>query len=218
MSTFQPQRLDGSTTNVITVTSGTKLVGESPGAFYMEGMVIQVAYAQTPIGNTYTLNYTYDLCPIPDMFIDFKPIYSTSRIYITAMVNCNAPHVTSYGFFRDGINMQTQYLNQIKQPTLTVYGATTGSYGARPGFFNWQGANNNVHGSLHTTYPGEDRADLMWNAWLQFWDVDNRSNARRRYEVGVNASWGDSIRTLKINDRDTNDMRSICSLCVMEIA
>jgi hypothetical protein len=217
MSTLSPQRLDGSTGNNITVTSGTTLKGEVPGAFMMEGMCIQVAYAETPVGNTYTLNYTLDLCIIPDMYIDFKPVYATSKIYLMAMVNGNFPHVSSVGFFRDGVNMQKNWINQIQSPAATTISDVNGTTTYTPGGWGWQGNNNNVFASLHTTYPGYDATDRIWNYWIQYSDVDNRSNARRRYQVGVNASWGDTIRAFKVNDRDSNDMRSITNLCVMEI-
>lgn len=217
MSTFQPQRLDGATTNVITVTSGTTLKGESMGAFHCEGMVIQVQWAETPINNTYALNYTMDLHPIPDLVIDFKPVYSTSRIYMCAMVNCNQPHVCSYGFFRDGTNMSITYNNQFLAPPAISVALAAQTVSLNNGSTNQQ-VNNNVHGSLLTTYPGWDVSGNMRNTWIQSWDLDNRSNARRRYQVGVNASWGDSIRTLIINDRDSYDMRSKTTFCVMEIA
>ena len=93
MSTFQPVRLDGSTTNVVNVTSGTTLKGEVPGAFQMDGLLVQVAFAETPIGNYYDLSFGYELMIIPDLYVDFKPLFATSKIYLTAMINCNAPHV-----------------------------------------------------------------------------------------------------------------------------
>jgi hypothetical protein len=152
MSTFQPNRIDGSTTNGITVTSGTTLKGESMGAFHCEGMVIQVQWAETPINNTYTLNYTLDLHPIPDLFIDFKPVYSTSRIYMCAMVNCNQPHVCSYGFFRDGTNMSLTYNNQFTAPPAIAVALSAQTISLNNGSTNQQ-VNSNVHGSLLTTYP-----------------------------------------------------------------
>lgn len=217
MSTLQPQRLDGADGNNITVTSGTVLKGEAPGAFQMEGLVVQVAYAETPVGNYYDLNYQYNLHAIPDLYIDFKPVFATSRILLTCMLNCNAPHVTSFGFLRDGLNLQQFYVNQIASPASVTASDVSGSVTYSPGTWGWQGNNQNVFGSLHTTYPGNDVVDQMWNFFIQSMDTDNRSNARRRYQVGVGASWGDSIRGLRINDRNSGDMRSITSLCVMEV-
>ena len=217
MSTLQPQRLDGATTNVITVTSGTTLKGEAPGAFQAEGLVIQVQWAETPAGNYYALNYTMDLHPIPDLVIDFKPIFSTSRIYLMAMVNCNSPHVTSYGFFRDGVNLGITYNNQYQAPPAIAVVLTSGAVSLNNGAMNQQ-MNSNVHGSTLTKYPGWDVASDMECTWIQAWDLDNRDNARRRYQVGVNASWNDSIRTLYVNDRTSLDMRSKTTFCVMEVA
>ena len=217
MSTFQPQRLDGSTRNDITVTSGTVLKGEAPGAFQAEGMVVQVAFAETPAGNVYDLNYTYELAAIPDMYIDFKPIFATSRILLTCMLNINQPHVTSFGFLRDGLNISSQYFSLVQQPASVTASDVQGTVTYSPGSWGTLGNNSNVFGSIHTTYMGWDATDRMCNFFMQCMDFDNRSNARRRYQVGVNASWGDSIRGLRVNDRASGDMRSITTMCVMEI-
>ena len=130
---------------------------------------------------------------------------------------CNSPHVTSYGFFRDGVNLGITYNNQFQAPPAIAVSLTSGAVSLNNGAMNQQ-INSNVHGSTITKYPGWDVTSDMECTWLQAWDLDNRSNARRRYQVGVNASWNDSIRTLYVNDRTSLDMRSKTTFCVMEVA
>ena len=149
MSTFQPVRLDGSTTNVVNVTSGTTLKGEVPGAFQMDGLLVQVAFAETPIGNYYDLSFGYELMIIPDLYVDFKPLFATSKIYLTAMINCNAPHVSSFGFFRDGVNLSAEFLPQLPMPAAVTASDVQGTANYSPGGWASQYANNNVVGSMH---------------------------------------------------------------------
>ena len=216
MSTFQPVRLDGSTTNVVNVTSGTTLKGEVPGAFQMDGLLVQVAFAETPIGNYYDLSFGYELMIIPDLYVDFKPLFATSKIYLTAMINCNAPHVSSFGFFRDGVNLSAEFLPQLPMPAAVTASDVQGTANYSPGGWASQYANNNVVGSMHTTYPGADTTDYMWNFLMQSIDQETGTNARRRYQVGAAASWGDGRQSMRINDRGSGDMRSVTNLCVME--
>jgi len=217
MSTLQPVGLDGATGANIKITSGTTLKGEVPGAFSAEGLVIQVAYAETPVGNYYDLNYTLELSAIPDMFIDFKPVYATSKILLTSMISINQPHVTSFGFLRDGLNITARQFSLGPTPAAVTASDYTGAVTYAPGSMSTLQQNSNVVGGLHTVYMNWDAADKMCNFFLQQQDFDNRSNATRRYQVGVNASWGDSVRSLRINDRSSGDMRAISNLCVMEI-
>jgi hypothetical protein len=47
-------------------------------------------------------------------------------------------------------------------------------------------------------------------------DMPNTTNPCT-YSVGVSASWGGSVRNLYVNDRASNDMRSISSLVAVEV-
>ena len=104
------------------------------------------------------------------------------------MINSNARHVTSFGFLRNNGLL------------------TSGLSG-----------NSNVgSGSVATTYHDADRGGDMYNCVIQYMDMPNTTNPCT-YSVGVSASWGGSVRDLYINDRDSNDMRSISSLAAYEI-
>tara|TARA_A200000159_G_scaffold164185_1_gene192876 strand:+ start:768 stop:1667 length:900 start_codon:yes stop_codon:yes gene_type:complete len=129
-----------------------------------------------------------NLTPIPDLEVTIQPSHTNSKILLMAMINSNARHVTSFGFLRN---------NGI---------ITTGLSG-----------NTNVgSGSVATTYNGDDNAGNMYNTFIQYMDMPNTQNPTT-YSVGASASWSGGTRDLYINDRDSNDMRSISSLIAMEV-
>ena len=63
---------------------------------------------------------------------------------------------------------------------------------------------------------GTDDNDDMKNVFIQYMDMPNTTNPLT-YSVGASASWSGGNRNLYINDRSSNDMRSICSLTAYEI-
>lgn len=78
--------------------------------------------------------------------------------------------------------------------------------------------NTNSNGSIATMYPNSDVAGNMWNIYIEYMDTVT-STSTINYKAAACASWaGDTSRTLWINDRDSNDMRSISTLTIMEIA
>ena len=129
-----------------------------------------------------------NLSPIPNLEVTIQPSHTNSKILLMAMINSNARHVTSFGFLRNNSTL------------------TSGLSG-----------NSNVgSGSVATTYHDADRGGDMYNCFIQYMDMPNTTNPCT-YSVGVSASWGGSVRDLYINDRDSNDMRSISSLTAYEI-
>ena len=129
-----------------------------------------------------------NLSPIPNLEVTIQPSHTNSKILLMAMINSNARHVTSFGFLRNNSTL------------------TSGLSG-----------NSNVgSGSVATTYHDADRGGDMYNTMIQYMDMPNTTNPCT-YSVGVSASWGGGTRDLYINDRDSNDMRSISSLAAYEI-
>ena len=129
-----------------------------------------------------------NLSPIPNLEVTIQPSHTNSKVLLVAMINSNARHVTSFGFLRNNGTL------------------TSGLSG-----------NSNVgSGSVATTYHDADRGGDMYNCVIQYMDMPNTTNPCT-YSVGVSASWGGSVRDLYINDRDSNDMRSISSLAAYEI-
>jgi len=129
-----------------------------------------------------------NLTPIPDLEVTIQPSHTNSKILLMAMINSNARHVTSFGFLRNN-------------------GIIT----------NGLSGNTNVSsGSVATTYHNRDTGGDMFNCFIQYMDMPNTQNPTT-YSVGASASWSGGTRDLYINDRDSNDMRSISSLIAMEV-
>ena len=129
-----------------------------------------------------------NLAPIPDLEVTIQPSHTSSKILLIAMVNSTCRHVTSFGFLRNN-SILTRNLN---------------------------GNSNVSSGSLATRYSGDDTDGHMNNVHLQYMDHPNTTNPLT-YTVGAAASWSGSTRNLYINDRDSQDMRSISTLIAMEI-
>ena len=129
-----------------------------------------------------------NLSPIPNLEVTIQPSHTDSKILLMAMINSNARHVTSFGFLRNN-SVLTTGLN---------------------------GNTNTGSGSVATTYHNRDTGGDMFNCFIQYMDMPNTTNPLT-YSVGVTASWGGGTRDLYINDRDSNDMRSISSLTAYEI-
>ena len=129
-----------------------------------------------------------NLSPIPNMEVTIQPSHTNSKVLLVAMINATSRHVFSAGFLRNN-GVLTSGLN----------------------------GNNNVgSGSIATTYIGDDTDGHMMNTMIQYMDMPNTTNPCT-YSVGVSSSWSGGNRNLYINDRDSNDMRSICSLAAYEI-
>ena len=129
-----------------------------------------------------------NLSPIPNMEVTIQPSHTNSKVLLVAMINATSRHVFSAGFLRN---------NGV---------LTSGLSG-----------NSNVgSGSVATTYIGDDTDGHMMNTMIQYMDMPNTTNPCT-YSVGVSSSWSGGNRNLYINDRDSNDMRSISSLTAYEI-
>lgn len=156
------------------------------------GEVLGMGYAQTP-ATRYTLN-TNNLsdagATIPSLSVSFTPTRTTSKVIITASIAHNNRHVYSFGVKRDG--------------TLLTAGAANAN-------------NDNTTGAVVTGYHGEDVTSQMIVTTFSFEDSSVAAGDTYSYEICGTASWSNSVRDLLINDRDSNDMRSISSMTVTEI-
>ena len=129
-----------------------------------------------------------NLSPIPNLEVTIQPSHTDSKILLMAMINSDARHVSSFGFLRNNSVLTS----------------------------NLSGNTNVGSGSVSTTYHGTDDNDDMKNVFIQYMDMPNTTNPLT-YSVGASASWSGGNRNLYINDRDSNDMRSISSLTAYEI-
>lgn len=129
-----------------------------------------------------------NLTAIPNLEVTIQPSHTSSKILLIAMVNSNAVHVNTMGFLRN---------NSILTDGLP--------------------SNTNVSsGSVSTTYDGNSTEDHMMNKVLMYMDHPNTTNPLT-YTVGASSSWGGTLYNLYINDRNSNDMRSISSLIAVEV-
>ena len=129
-----------------------------------------------------------NLSAIPNLEVTIQPTHTDSKILLCAMINSDARHDSSFGFLRN---------NSVLTSNLSC--------------------NTNVgSGSVSTTYHGTDDNDDMKNVFIQYMDMPSTTNPLT-YSVGASASWSGGNRNLYINDRSSNDMRSVCSLTAYEI-
>lgn len=178
--------------NTVTIESGARwtLIGGEDNDVG-EGQVMQVRYSQTP-PNRYLVQ-SNELAVIPDLEVTIQPSHTNSKILLIAMINLNAIHVNTVGFFRNNA---------------VINGGNSGLP---------TGNNSNVSsGRLATTYTGSSTASHMMTKTVMFMDHPNTTNPTT-YAVGTSSSWGGSTYNLYVNDRDSNDMRSISTLTAMEI-
>lgn len=77
--------------------------------------------------------------------------------------------------------------------------------------------NTNSNGSILTVYDGQDTSDYMYGQFID-WSEITQSTGSLTFDVGVSASWGGGVRTAYINNRASNDMLSMSTFTIWEIA
>jgi hypothetical protein len=158
--------------------------------WYTPGSIIQVLHAVT--ATTRIAITSADITGasglITGLEIYITPKFSTSKILLTAMINHNGTHVSTFGFLKNDAVILTN-------------------------------TNLNASGSISTVYYGNTTTgvDYMYNTFIQFVDTIT-STSTIKYHVGASASWNGATYTTYINDRNSNDMRSISNFTIYEIA
>lgn len=170
-------------TGSIVLPANNSLSGVDAASIYAAGDVVQVQHART--SPTRYAIATDNISAIPELSISFTPKFANSKILLTAMINANSQHVTTFGFLKDGAVIISN-------------------------------TNTNSTGSILTVYDGQDIAGYMYGQYIEFMDTIS-STATITYAAAASASWSAVVRTLYINDRDSNDMRSVSSMTAMEI-
>ena len=156
------------------------------------GALIGMGYDQTP-ATRYVIN-TNNLSEadstIPALAVTYTPTRATSRIIITASIVHNQHHVVSFGVKRNSSML------------------TTGAANSN---------NSNATNSVATIYHGHDDEGRLDTTTFSFEDTTFTAGTSYTYEIAATASWSNGNRDLYINDRNSNDMRSISSMHVYEI-
>ena len=124
---------------------------------------------------------------IPNCSVTISPTRTTSKILLIAHVVSNGFYVNSYGFARNGANI---------------------------------GGNNNTNSSnsISTNFQGHGTTDQGWciSTTYQYLDSPNTTSSIT-YAPTACSSWAGAIYTLRINDRNSLDMRGLTSIIAMEI-
>jgi hypothetical protein len=124
---------------------------------------------------------------IPNCSVSITPTRSTSKILLIAHVVSNVWFVSTYGFARNGTNI---------------------------------GGNNNTNSnnSIATNYFGQAATEqyLCMSVTYQYLDSP-ATTSPITYAPTACSSWSGTINTLRINDRNSLDMRSLTSITAMEI-
>lgn len=156
------------------------------------GTLLGMGYDQTPATRYLinTNNLSESGSTIPSLSVTYTPTRATSRIIITASIVHNEHHVVSFGVKRNN-NMLTA-------------GAANSN-------------NSNAGNSVATIYNGHDEENRLQTATFSFEDTTFSAGTSYTYEIAATASWSNGNRNLYINDRSSNDMRSISSMHVYEI-
>lgn len=180
MSTLRVNTLDGATGGgLITVASGASM--------YAPGSIVQMQFARS--GPTKQTINSATPTAVTGLSVSITPKSASSIIYIQCQISTNAPHVSSFGVFKDGAK------------TVSTTGFT----------------NSNEDGMQFTTYVGSDTTGYLWCFPLMHYEVAG-STAARTYQVYATAAWVGTSRALTINDRDTTDMAGFSYMTVMEVA
>lgn len=125
---------------------------------------------------------------IPNCSVSITPTRSTSKILLIAHVVSNIFYVSTYGFARNG----------------TDIGGNT---------------NTNSNNSIATNYFGQSSTSDQYfcmSVTYQYLDSPATTSAIT-YAPTACSSWSGNIYTLRINDRNFLDMRSLTSITAMEI-
>ena len=151
------------------------------------GKVLQVQHVQCSPVR-YTISVNA-LTPIPDLLISFTPKSSTSKILLQSNIYSTETHVTTFGFL-ENINGSDTIVSNV--------------------------SNGNTVGSISTTYRGNGITTNIYANPIAYM-VDSNGTSTRTFKVGATSSWANVLYTLYINDRSSNDMRSVSSFTITEI-
>lgn len=137
--------------------------------------------------NTATIA-TQDNSVIPNCSVAITPTRASSKILLLAHIVHNGWYVSSFGFARNGVNI---------------------------------GGNNNTNSANAISTNFEGAAAGTDSGWCmattyQYLDSPN-TTATTTYAATACSSWNGVIYTIRINDRNSLDMRSLSSIVAMEI-
>ena len=159
---------------------------------YAPGSIVQVQYASTPFNNTVRQTITGGELSDAANDIDYLEM-----------------------------NFKPKFANSSILLTAMINSSEThvASFGFKEDgtVVRTQANNSNATGAISTVYEGTNNEQHIKNNYIQVLIPANGTHTRR-YNAAANSYWGDVDYTLHINDRLSNDMRSISNMIVYEIA
>jgi hypothetical protein len=159
---------------------------------YAPGSIVQVQYASTPFNNTV-------------------------RQTITGGELSDAANDIDYL----DVNFKPKFANSSILLTAMINSSEThvASFGFKEdgNVVRTQANNSNATGAISTVYEGTNNTQHIKNNYIQVLIPANGTHTRR-YNAAANSYWDDVDYTLYINDRSSNNMRSISNMVVYEIA
>jgi hypothetical protein len=128
-----------------------------------------------------------DNATIPNCSVTITPTSTTSKILLFANIIHNAFYVSSYGFSRNGVNI----------------GGNT---------------NTNSSNTIGMNFMGQGTTDVGWCLTTSYQYLDSPATTSAiTYAPTACSSWNGTLYTLRINDRNSVDMRGLTSITAMEI-
>lgn len=152
--------------------------------------ILQIVYKESSVVQDIT---SPNIAQINDLILSITPKKANSKILLQANINSNGRYVASYGF-------------------LQIFSA--GSI-QRIGGVN----NTNSENAIATTYFGDNVSNNMHNTSITYLHTPSYSLGQTlSYAPGACSSWNRTSRLLKINNRSNNDMFSVSTITLTEIA
>jgi hypothetical protein len=126
---------------------------------------------------------------VDGLTISFTPLNANSRIVVKAQISTSATSVSAFAVYKNGV------------ATVSTAGVT----------------NSTAINMQFTSYIGADSNDYMLSYPL-IWSEVAGSTVARTYQIYAMSAFGGGVRTLHINNRNSNDMAAFSHMTVMEIA
>lgn len=152
--------------------------------------ILQIVYKESSVVQDIT---SPNIAQINDLILSITPKKANSKILLQANINSNGRYVASYGFLQIFSAGSTQRIGGVN--------------------------NTNSENAIATTFFGENVSTNMYNTSITYLHTPSYSLGQTlSYAPGACSSWNGTSRLLKINNRSNNDMFSVSTITLTEIA
>lgn len=152
--------------------------------------ILQIVYKESSVVQDIT---SPNIAQINDLILSITPKKANSKILLQANINSNGRYVASYGFLQIFSAGSTQRIGGVN--------------------------NTNSENAIATTFFGENVSTNMYNTSITYLHTPSYSLGQTlSYAPGACSSWNGTSQLLKINNRSNNDMFSVSTITLTEIA